>query len=149
MSRGADAAMSTAAPAMPAQRKVRVVNAGDRTFIGLLTGVGLSILLVGAVIVGVLWHTAQPALSKFGPGFVTGTDWDPVQDSFGALPFIYGTLVTSALALLLALPLAVGMALFLTEMAPVAPPRQTWRSRGIGAVVFALALAFTVVSHRL
>ena len=116
MSRIEASAVSTAMPGAGAPRRTRVVNTGDRTFIGLLTIAGLSVLGVAALIVGVLWHNAQPAFAKFGLGFVTGTDWDPVQESFGALPFIYGTVVTSALALLVAVPVALGMALFVTEM---------------------------------
>ena len=52
--------------------------------------------------------------------FLAGSDWDPVQDKFGALPFIYGTLVTSGIALLVAVPVSVGLALFLSEMGPKA-----------------------------
>lgn len=65
-----------------------------------------------------LARLSLPALQKFGPAFVTGTDWNPVTDNFGALPVIFGTVVSSALALLLATPISVGVALFLTEVAP-------------------------------
>jgi phosphate transport system permease protein len=62
---------------------------------------------------------ARPAFAHVGLlAFLSGTDWDPVAGSFGALPFIYGTLVTSALALGLAVPVALGLSLFLTELAP-------------------------------
>src|SRR5258708_27358256 len=57
--------------------------------------------------------------NAFGFKFFGGQDWDPVQDHFGALPFIYGTLVSSLLALLIAVPLSIGTAVFLTEMCPV------------------------------
>jgi phosphate transport system permease protein len=57
--------------------------------------------------------------NAFGLKFFSGQDWDPVQDHYGALPFIYGTLVSSLLALIIAVPLAVGTAVFLTEMCPV------------------------------
>jgi phosphate transport system permease protein len=117
MSRGTEIAMNTAALPKRA-RRARVVNFGDRAFIGFLTAVGICVLVAAGIILLVVWTTARPAISRFGLGFITGTDWDPVQDSFGALPFIYGTLVTSGLALLVAVPVAMGLALFITEMAP-------------------------------
>lgn len=79
-----------------------------------LTIVGL-IFLVGWE----LFKGAHPALSKFGFGFLTSSNWDPVTDQYGAWPFIYGTLVSSLIALLIAVPLGVATALYLTEMAPV------------------------------
>lgn len=61
---------------------------------------------------------AQLAIARFGPGFLVGATWDPVHGEFGALPFLYGTLVTSALALLLGGPIALATAVFLAELAP-------------------------------
>jgi phosphate transport system permease protein len=61
---------------------------------------------------------AWPALREFGGGFIVGSDWNPVAGNYGALPFIFGTLASSLLALLIAVPLAVGLAIFLTELAP-------------------------------
>ena len=66
-----------------------------------------------------LYQGARLAVAKFGPGFITGSKWDPVSDEYGAWPFIFGTLVSSLIALLIALPLGVATALFLTEMAPM------------------------------
>jgi phosphate transport system permease protein len=92
---------------------------GDRAFAVGVTALGGSVLLVVGVIVLVCARLSVPALSKIGFfHFLGGTDWNPVEDSFGALPFIYGTLVTSAVAIALAVPVAVGLALFLTEMSP-------------------------------
>jgi phosphate transport system permease protein len=62
--------------------------------------------------------TAWPAITHFGLRFLFTTSWDPVQDEFGALPFIYGTLVSSLLALVIAVPLGLGAAIFLSELAP-------------------------------
>jgi phosphate transport system permease protein len=73
--------------------------------------------LVGAIVWKVL-TLAHPAWSHFGIDFVTGRDWDPVKRVFGALPFIYGTALSSFLALLLATPLALGIGLYLSELAP-------------------------------
>ncbi len=97
----------------------RESHIGDRAFAALLTALGGSVLVVVGVIVLVCARLSAPAFAKLGFfHFLGGSDWNPVEDSFGALPFIYGTLVTSALAIALAVPVAVGLALFLTEMAP-------------------------------
>src|SRR5580693_4734360 len=79
----------------------------------------LSAASVFAIVVLVVWELvakSQLSLHQFGLKFFYGHDWDPVNDSFGAMPFIYGTLVSSFLALLLAVPLSVGVAVFVTEM---------------------------------
>lgn len=73
----------------------------------------MPLVLVSIVLVLVL--QAQPALSRFGLGFLAGRAWNPVKQEFGALPFLYGTVATSLLALLMALPVGVGVALFLAE----------------------------------
>jgi len=77
-----------------------------------------SILLITALLVYQLWLGSAEARHKFGWHFFFTTTWDPVAGDFGALPFIYGTLVTSALALLIAVPLGLGAAIFLAELAP-------------------------------
>ena len=65
-----------------------------------------------------MYQDSKPSIAKFGWGFLTGTKWDPVQDVYGALPFIFGTLASSALALVIALPLSLGIAIYLSELAP-------------------------------
>ena len=91
---------------------------GDRVFKFLMLLCGLAVLATLGLIVyqlvlrsGISWHA-------FGFKFFAGHDWDPVNEQFGALPFIYGTLVSSFLALLIAVPLAIGVAVFTTEMCP-------------------------------
>lgn len=84
------------------------------TLLAALTIVGL-IFLVGWE----LYRGAHLAVSKFGLGFLANSTWDPVTDKFGAWPFIFGTLVSSLIALLIAVPLGVATALYLTEMAPM------------------------------
>jgi len=77
---------------------------------------------VFAIVVFVVWELVDKSrlsLHQFGVGFFYGHDWDPVNDQYGAMPFIYGTLVSSLLALLLAVPLSVGVAVYLTEMCPI------------------------------
>jgi len=81
----------------------------------------ISAISVFAIVVLVAWELiekSQLSLHQFGIKFFYGHDWDPVNDSFGAMPFIYGTLVSSALALLLAVPLSIGVAVYITEMCP-------------------------------
>jgi phosphate transport system permease protein len=90
----------------------------DPAFAGLVRLLGAGIPVLVLLIVVKLLEGALPALKRFGPGFLAGTAWDPVRQVFGALPFIYGTLVTSALALLIAGPVALGTAIFLAELAP-------------------------------
>jgi phosphate transport system permease protein len=76
------------------------------------------IFVVVALIVAELWGNSQPAIKAFGWNFLRTSRWDPNGGHFGALPFIYGTCVTSAIALFIAVPLGVASAIFLAEMAP-------------------------------
>ena len=112
---------------------------GDRLFnlVTLaLTLVGLSIL-VGLAIALVI--DSAPSIKAFGWSFVVSTDWDPVNEKFGALPFIYGTLVSSTIALAIAVPLSLGVALCLSEMAP------EWLGQRLGFMVELLAAIPSVV----
>ena len=103
------------APSTPA----RAGNPGDRAWGWGITIFGGSLLVVAGLILYELGRVAAPAWEHIGlVKFLFSSDWDPVQEKFGALPFIYGTLVTSGLALLIALPVSVGLALFLSEMGP-------------------------------
>ena len=77
---------------------------------------------VFAIVVFVLWELidkSRLSLHQFGLGFFVGHEWDPVNDQYGAMPFIYGTLVSSFLALLIAVPLSIGVAVYVTEMCPM------------------------------
>ena len=76
------------------------------------------ILLVTVAVVWELWVAFVAGPPEVRLGFLTSTAWDPVTGQFGALPFIYGTVITSVLALLIAVPLGVGAAIFLSELAP-------------------------------
>ncbi len=75
------------------------------------------IVILGLIVVVLLWN-AGPSMGTFGPGFLTGRLWNPNTNQFGALPFIYGTVVTSAIGLLLGVPVSLGIAIFLAELAP-------------------------------
>ncbi len=94
-------------------------NVGDRAWAALLVALGGAVLLAAGVIVLSLSRVAHPLGAAVSiPRFLLGQDWDPVTDSFGARPFIYGTLVTSLVAIAIALPISVGLAVFLVEMGP-------------------------------
>ena len=77
-----------------------------------------SILLITTMLVIVLWDNSALSRAKFGLAFFQGMTWDPVNEQFGAAPFVYGTLVTTAVALLIGVPLGLGAAIFLAELAP-------------------------------
>src|SRR5581483_10751374 len=79
---------------------------------------GASLLVLVVLIVFELITKSQLSWHAFGWRFFLGSDWDPVNEKFGALPFIYGTVVSSILSLILAVPLAIGVAVFITEMSP-------------------------------
>ena len=88
----------------------------DAIFRGFTFAAACLVLLIFAGIITALAQGAWPALHKFGFGFLTSTKWNPVTEQFGALPAIYGTLVTSALAMVIAVPVGIGIAIFLTEL---------------------------------
>jgi phosphate transport system permease protein len=90
----------------------------DFGFRGLLLLAALIVLGIVALIVIELMQRSLLAWQKFGLHFFFGSEWNPVAGSFGALPFIYGTLVSSLIALVIAVPLAVAVAVFVTEMCP-------------------------------
>lgn len=103
----------------PADRRfIARLRGGDEVAILITLAATVSILLVVGLIVVELWINSGPAISAFGFKFLTGSRWDPNSNKFGALPFIFGTCVTSALALLIAVPMGVAASIFLAEMAP-------------------------------
>ncbi|MDR2786980.1 MAG: phosphate ABC transporter permease subunit PstC [Candidatus Accumulibacter sp.] len=108
-------------------------------FAGLARGAALLTL---ALLLGILVSLvvgAWPAIRAFGPGFLTRNAWDPVREDFGGLVMIYGTLMTSAIALLIATPVSFGIALFLTELAPA------WIKRPLGTAIELLAAVPSIV----
>ena len=90
----------------------------DNAFAGLMLLCALSIFAIVIGIATILVLRSNLTIVKFGWAFFKGQNWDPVSGDFGALPFIFGTLATSFLALLMAVPLALGVAIFLTELCP-------------------------------
>ena len=121
-----DAPQPVAKPELVARVKVKsdpLVNAGssqvaDRLFYYAMLGCGVCVLALVVVIIYELVTRSSLSWHAFGIKFFFQSDWDPVNEQFGALPFVYGTIVSSILALILAVPLALGVAIFITEMCP-------------------------------
>jgi phosphate transport system permease protein len=102
----------------------------------------VSALLVAALLLGILvslFRGSLPAFQKFGWGFLSGREWNPVTEEFGALPDIYGTLVTSATAMLLGVPISFGIALFITELCP------KWLRQPLGVAIELLAAIPSII----
>ncbi len=97
---------------------IRRLRSGDEVAHLITLIFAATVFLIVALLVFELYRNSALPRQKFGSGFLWTRTWDPVFEKFGALPFIYGTVVTSTLALLLAVPLGVGGAIFLSEMAP-------------------------------
>ena len=114
-------------------------NTGDAVFRVLMFAVAL--LMVGVVVAMVLGLSADSMLSmrQFGFGFLTSQQWNPVKGEFGALPFIYGTLASSLIAVLISVPFSLGISIFLVEQAP------HYISRPVGFLVELLAAIPSVV----
>ncbi|MEP6571424.1 MAG: phosphate ABC transporter permease subunit PstC [Gemmatimonadota bacterium] len=107
---------SSAEPAVSLEKAA----VGDRVFRILLTATALSIPLLMLFLVIELIRGSELAIGRFGLHFITSSVWDPVAEQFGAFPLIFGTLLSSFLALLIAVPLSLGVAIYLTEFAPKA-----------------------------
>jgi phosphate transport system permease protein len=132
--------MSTIAPALPFTKRIaRRLEHGDVIFRAFTVVASLLILFTVLAIGYELWQNSALPRAEFGWSFLTGTEWDPVAKIFGALPFLYGTLLTSLLALVIAVPVSLGIAIFLAELAP------SWLRQPLGFVVELLAAVPSVV----
>ncbi|MBV8454161.1 MAG: phosphate ABC transporter permease subunit PstC, partial [Deltaproteobacteria bacterium] len=117
----------------------RIHSLGDPLFSAIIATLAFAILALLTAITVELIIKAMPSIRHFGFTFLLSTDWDPGADQYGALPFIYGTAVSSAIALIIAVPLSLGVALCLSEMAP------QWLSHQLGFMVELLAAIPSVV----
>ncbi len=132
--------MAVIAPSVPLMKRItRRLEHGDVIFRALTVLASLLILLTVLAIGYELWQNSALPRAQFGFAFLTGTNWNPVTKVFGALPFLYGTIQTSLLALLIAVPIGIGIALFLAELAP----RQV--TQPLGFIVELLAAVPSVV----
>ena len=111
----------------------------DMAFRALTFGFALVVVLLLGGILATLIAGALPALEAFGPAFLVTNVWNPVTEKFGALAPIYGTLVTSAIAMLIAIPVAFGIALFITELCPV------WFKRPLATMIELLAAIPSII----
>ncbi len=123
----------------PSMKTARSGPRADRIFGWLAKGAAILTLATLAAILISLTISAWPAIDKYGLGFLTRTTWDPVAQEFGGLVMIYGTLTTSFIALLIAVPVSFGIALFLTELSPV------WLKRPLGTAIELLAAIPSIV----
>ncbi len=126
-------------PHPSAQQAARSGPVADRVFGWLAKGaacltLGLLIAILASLAIG-----AWPAIAKYGFGFLLSTTWDPVKEEFGGLVMIYGTLMTSFIALLIAVPVSFGIAVFLTELSP------SWLKRPLGTAIELLAAIPSIV----
>jgi phosphate transport system permease protein len=118
--------MSASAPAAPGPLGGRVKlsdRIGEPVLRGLTTAAGVIAIGLLIWIAETVFNDASPAISRFGLGFITSQEWNPVTNHFGALDFVYGTLVSSLIALLIATPTAIAISIYLTELAPRAVRR--------------------------
>jgi phosphate transport system permease protein len=114
-----DTRRGPAAPGLSLSKaRRRADTAADSVYQGTLIAVAIAVFLVALLIVVETTRGAGLSIRTFGWRFLGTTTWDPVAEQFGALPYIFGTLVSSALALLLSLPVSLGTAVYLTEIAP-------------------------------
>ena len=123
----------------PRWRALRGVNTGDRVYQAALTSLALALPLLLLVLLGQLIAGAWPSIRRFGLPFLWTSVWDPVAGVFGAAPMIFGTLASSLLALVIAVPLALGVAIYLTEFAP------KWLRQPVTVIVELLAAIPSVV----
>jgi phosphate transport system permease protein len=115
------------------------VNWGDFLFRTMTAAFAAALVLcIGAMALEML-RASELSLAEFGFGFIAGTTWDPVREVFGALPFIYGTVVSSVLALAFAIPISLGAAILLSELAPA------WLRGPVGFLIELLAAVPSVV----
>lgn len=139
---------SAAVPAAASQARTdgrslgeRIVGSsvGDRVYVAVITGFALCVPLLLLLIFWEVAVGAWPAFRTFGFGFLTSSNWDPVQQQFGVATALFGTIVTSIIALIIATPLALGVAVFLSDYAP------TWLRQPVGFLVDLLAAIPSVV----
>jgi phosphate transport system permease protein len=123
----------------PPMKRARSGPIADRMFGYAAKAAAMVTLLLLVSILVTLTMSAWPAISKYGFNFLVSTVWDPVQEEFGGLVMIYGTLATSLIALVIAVPVSFGIALFLTELSP------SWLKRPLGTAIELLAAVPSIV----
>src|SRR6185503_3242796 len=120
-------------------RRVRSAPWADKAFEWLTRSFAFLVFSILVAILVSLVIGSQQTLEKYGFSFMWSTDWDPVQEKFGALVPIYGTLVTSLVAMLIGVPVSFGIAIFLTELSP------SWLKRPLGTAIELLAAIPSII----
>ncbi|TDM06230.1 MAG: phosphate ABC transporter permease subunit PstC [Ideonella sp. MAG2] len=128
-----------ASPLSEPPSRVRRLPWADRAFSAVAHAAAWLTLLLLVGIIASLVVGAWPAIQEYGIAFLWTSDWDPVQEKFGGLVMIYGTLVSSLIALIIAVPVSFGIAIFLTELSP------NWLKRPLGTAVELLAAVPSIV----
>ncbi|MFO6421189.1 phosphate ABC transporter permease PstC [Hylemonella sp. W303a] len=133
-------ALPTVQPDSGTKTRTRAPGAWFDVVFGVLAqgAAWLTLALLASILISLVVG-AWPAIHKYGLGFLTSPVWDPVQENFGGLVMIYGTVATSVIALLIAVPVSFGIALFLTEMCPA------WLKRPLGTAIELLAAVPSIV----
>jgi len=91
---------------------------GDKLFRSVLFIAAAVVLIIVGGMIAMMFYNSLPSIQRFGLSFLTGSEWNPAMDKYGALPFVYGTVVSSLMALLISVPISLGVAVYLTEQAP-------------------------------
>jgi len=130
---------AAAAARAPVPRPRRGLSWADPAFRGLTKFFAFFVFSLLAAILVSLVFGSWPALKEFGPGFLFSSTWDPVKDRFGALIPIYGTLITSAIAMIIGVPVSFGIAIFLTELSP------PWLRRPLATAIELLAAIPSII----
>ncbi len=128
-----------AGPAPPLLARPKLRGAGDRIFAGAATLSGVGVLVLLGTIIVLLFIGGLPAFRAFGLNFLVSSQWNPVTERFGALVSVYGTVASAVLALIMAVPLAFGIAYFLTDLAP------QWLRGPVGTAVELLAAVPSII----
>jgi phosphate transport system permease protein len=126
-------------PASPSPRRLRSAPWADKAFEWLTRSFAFLVFSLLLAILASLVVGSQASLEKFGVSFLWTAEWNPVKEEFGALVPIYGTLVTSAIAMLIGVPVSFGIALFLTELSPA------WLKRPLGTAIELLAAIPSII----
>jgi phosphate transport system permease protein len=134
-----DAAGAPARTDSPSPRRLRSAPWADKAFEWLTRFFAIVVFSILAAILVSLVIGSQLTLEKYGFSFIWSTDWDPVQEKFGAMVPIYGTIVTSVIAMLIGVPVSFGIAIFLTELSPA------WLKRPLGTAIELLAAIPSII----
>jgi phosphate transport system permease protein len=131
--------MTTLTGTAAAPRIVPPSRFADRTFHGLTLLSALGVVLLFVLVAYMLVRGAHLSIAKFGWSFIGSSSWDPVAEEYGAWPFIYGTVISSIIALLIAVPLSIGAAIYLTDLAPL------WLRQPLVSIIEMLAAVPSVI----